>query len=392
MSRTRILSFAATLLSLCPGTPATAREKAPPPKPERTPYYIPHLLNSVEDAAGKLRFLQPRISSGGVTAQQMTVDQNGVNIYFSAHGVTQHSEYYWSWGGGYNAPVVTPYENNWTFSASYATAIAFFAFPRDMGITGNNRYSSVTLSGLDDVHMFLDAFVTLTVAGGNADFFVYDFDWNAADPKVTKKLKLEDVSVVTDIQAGGPADKAGLQEGDLIVGIDGNPVKGMVGTMFRGLKRSPAGYTAHLSVVRNGTPMEINATYSRMWPLEEILALQGRTAAMAHSGGVQGGVAPGAPAPPASGPRLGIRAHNITAEDARNAGMTEAHGVVVDEVAADSFADGAKVQAGDVLLEIDGVAVGSVDEIKAVMQKGTPARIKVWRKGQVQMLVVAQSL
>jgi hypothetical protein len=397
MERSRVRILLAIMLPLLFATPGIAKDRPAPPPPVRTPYYVPHLLDSVQDAAGKLQFLQPRIFSGGVAAQQLAVDQNGVNIAFSEHGVNQRTQYFWAWGGGYNAPVVTPYENHWTFSVSYAQIRGFFGYPREMGVSAKGSYQSLTLSTLDDVHMFLDALVTLTVASGNPDFFVFDFDWDQANAKISKKLKLPSVVVVTDIQAGGPADKAGLQEGDLITAVDGKPTSEIVASMHDGLKASPSGYTVHLSVVRNGAPVEVAIKYAALWPAEAVQMLQVRTAAMARAGGAQpsgpdaAGSSSALPAAP-TGVKLGIRGHNITPDEAKSAGLTDVRGVMIDEVAANGIADNARVLAGDVLLEIDGAAAGTLDELKAVLLKGTPSRIKVWRKGAALSLLVAQSL
>jgi hypothetical protein len=45
-----------------------------------------------------------------------------------------------------------------------------------------------------------------------------------------------------------------------------------------------------------------------------------------------------------------------------------------------------------VILQIDGAATGSLDALKAILLKGTPSSIKVWRKGAAVTLTVAQSL
>lgn len=402
MPRSGVRVLLAVLLPLLFVLPTLAKEKANTP-PVRTPYYVPHLLDSVEDAAGKLHFLQPRlyVYAGGPAAEQLAVDQNGVNIFFSAHGVTQKTQYFWAWGGGFNAPVYSPYENHWTFSVSYAAVHYLFAFPGSLQVATKDEVNMIAVYDTDDLHMLLDAIATLTVATGNTNFYVADFDYSPLETKAMKKLKVDWADRVTAVQAGGPADKAGLQEGDIIVSADGKSAQLILRTIREGVQASPTGYTVHLSVLRDGVPMEKQITYAALWPAEAVKALQARTVAFAKGSGAQSGAQPGAqpgasstasatPAP--SGVKLGVRAHNITLEEAQTAGLPEARGVFVDEIAPNGIAEAAKIQPGDVILEIDGATARSLDEVKAALLKGAPSKIKVWRKGAPLSLTVAQSL
>jgi membrane-associated protease RseP (regulator of RpoE activity) len=420
MKSTRVWILSAIFLPLLAISAAASNKPGTAPV-ERIPYYVPHLLDSVEDAAGKLHFLQPNISSLSGTShhvpvQQLSIYQYGVNFLFSEHGMDQETQYFWSWDGGYNAPIVTPYENNWSFSIKYASVRFMRAFPRRLLVVfcdyqGSGRmeigadqiksfediteqYRMLSTGNLDSMHMFLDAFATLTVASGNANFIVVDFDYAHVDDKTSQRLKLDRkaIRVVTQVQAGGPADKAGLQEGDVIVSADGKSMRDYYKTLSEGVQASPGGYTMHLSLLRNGVPLEKEVTYAPLWPAEAVQALQARSAALAKSNAAAASGADATSTSASGGVKLGVRVHNITAEEARSAGLNEVRGVLVEEVAASGIAADAKVQPGDVILEIDGAAIGSREEMKAILQKGAPSRIKVWRKGAALFLTVRQNM
>ena len=66
----------------------------------------------------------------------------------------------------------------------------------------------------------------------------------------------DDGQVVVEIQAGTPADEAGLQEGDLITALDGQAIGGDTSFLDLLLERAP-GDTVTLTVERDGAEQEI---------------------------------------------------------------------------------------------------------------------------------------
>jgi len=65
--------------------------------------------------------------------------------------------------------------------------------------------------------------------------------------------KLIDVS---NVVPGGPADKSGVQENDVIAAIDGTPTKGMTLQQASSRLRGTAGTVVHLSILRDGKPLD----------------------------------------------------------------------------------------------------------------------------------------
>jgi serine protease Do len=79
---------------------------------------------------------------------------------------------------------------------------------------------------------------------------------------------------VTDVLAGGPAQKAGLQSGDVVLDVNGVPVKSAV-EMTREVAKVPAGQVVHLDVFRGGKEMKVDIT-AALRPSEQELASSGK--------------------------------------------------------------------------------------------------------------------
>ncbi|MBI2813101.1 MAG: PDZ domain-containing protein [Opitutae bacterium] len=88
------------------------------------------------------------------------------------------------------------------------------------------------------------------------------------DPEVAKLLKLENQSgvVVSDIMKSSPADLAGLQERDIVLAVDGQPLphlkpdRVVVGYFGQELLRHRPGDKLSLSVLRGGKRIELSVT------------------------------------------------------------------------------------------------------------------------------------
>jgi len=68
--------------------------------------------------------------------------------------------------------------------------------------------------------------------------------------------------VVMAVIAGGPAEKAGLKDGDVIVGWNGKPIDGLMAILEATAASSP-GAKVKLSVRRNGAPRTVQVTLGR---------------------------------------------------------------------------------------------------------------------------------
>jgi Do/DeqQ family serine protease len=184
-------------------------------------------------------------------------------------------------------------------------------------------------------------------------------------------LGLNDVrgALVASVQPGGPAQKAGLQRGDVILDVNGTAV-----TDSNSLRNQVAGLRpgsrASLTIVRDG----------RRETLQAVLAeLPNRKAASNEGDGPKGRG------------RFGLAVEPVTPDIAGQLGLKDARGLVVSEVAPGSAASDAGVQPGDVIEQVNRKPVGSVAELQDALKDGgeRPALLLLNRQGSSLYVALA---
>jgi serine protease Do len=161
-------------------------------------------------------------------------------------------------------------------------------------------------------------------------------------PELKEKLGLSDMqgALVADVTSGGPAEKAGIKRGDVIVGFDGKEIKEMKELPFL-VASSPVGTEASVEIVRNGKHMTMTVTLGRLTDEEE-----------------EG-------APVETRLELGMSLETLTPEKAGAMGLAGTEGVVVTQVSPGSPASEAGVRPGDVIIEVDQRPVENIEEFEA---------------------------
>ncbi|MET0255145.1 MAG: PDZ domain-containing protein, partial [Luteibacter sp.] len=171
-------------------------------------------------------------------------------------------------------------------------------------------------------------------------------------PRIAAALGLKDASgaVVTQVNAGSPAEGAGLQTGDVLTAIDGKPVRSSQDVRnAEGLL--PLGAKVKLSVKREGASKDIEATIAA----PRLATLDG--------GKVD--------------PRLaGVTLSDLSAEQ-RADGLS---GVALSGIKRGSAADRAGLRDGDIVIGVGQRRIASV--------KGLPLGGALARAGQLLLTVV----
>jgi serine protease Do len=179
-------------------------------------------------------------------------------------------------------------------------------------------------------------------------------------------LKEERGVEIKSVTEDGPAAKAGIKAGDVVLEYNGQRVEGM-DQFSRLVRETPAGRNASLLVFRNGAAQSVTVT---------IGSRAGRTI---HFGGEEGrtftipAIPPIPPMPdmPRSmmswrSPMLGIESESLNTQLAEYFGVKD--GVLVRSVIKDSSAEKAGIKAGDVIVKVDGTTVASPREISSVLR------------------------
>ena len=159
-------------------------------------------------------------------------------------------------------------------------------------------------------------------------------------PEIAESLGLQKSygALVANVSKDGPADKAGVKVGDVIVEFDGKEVKDSSDLPII-VARTPVDKKVRMKVLRDKKEIVLNVTVGELKD-EEVVA-----------------------SAPEKG-ELGLTVQRLTPQMAESLGLEKAEGVVVTAVEPGSPADDAGIRRGDVILEVDRKAVRSVDDYK----------------------------
>ena len=191
---------------------------------------------------------------------------------------------------------------------------------------------------------------------------------------------------VEKVMEGSPAEKAGLQTGDVIVRFNGEEITS-VRKLTRLLGEVSPDHQAKLTVIRGGSERDVVATVGKrpVPKFDEGAFSMGvprvpfpPSAEFPPVPRVEGlprveMQPPGAPDQPfiwrgGSGRRIGIGVSTLTKQLSEHFGV--ASGVMINEVRADSPAAKAGLKAGDIVVEVEGKEVkGEIDLIRAIAEK-----------------------
>jgi serine protease Do len=158
-------------------------------------------------------------------------------------------------------------------------------------------------------------------------------------------------ALIADVTKTGPAEKAGIEPGDVVIEFNGKPVNAM-----RDLPRIVAdteiGKKVPIKIFRKGKELQLMAEVGRLEDGEKVVAQQDSSSG-------------GAPAP-AVATVLGMTVSSMTDELRQKYSIdADIKGAVVTEVTADSAAADKQLEPGDVITEAGEKAVNGAADISA---------------------------
>jgi len=196
--------------------------------------------------------------------------------------------------------------------------------------------------------------------------------------------------LIREVDADGPAEKAGVQENDVMQTVNGLPCSQQTfGAAVSEAIAKPQGGAVHAEILRKSGPLTVDLHY----PHNEIPAAQLRqqVANPAQQNAAEPSAAP-APATPPSGVHLGIQVRPVIQDDMTPLQLTKAQGLVVVGVENGGLADTMGILAGDVILQLNGSDVGDMQQFVQTVRSGAAKTFRVWRKGQTVDLTVPMSM
>ena len=206
-------------------------------------------------------------------------------------------------------------------------------------------------------------------------------------PAKAKSLSLPAVRgvLVTEVTPDGPAAKAGLQSGDVILDYDGHVVEGTV-QFSRLVRETPPGRTVELTVMRNGQ--------ERKWTVQlgsrpQGMESQAREFVLPRDFNFKFSMPEFSLSPT---PVLGIEAENVSGQLGAYFHVPGGEGVLIQSENAGSPAAKAGLQAGDVITRVDGQAVKTIGDLRAELRQKREQKsvtLAIIRQGSPQTVRVA---
>jgi serine protease Do len=145
-------------------------------------------------------------------------------------------------------------------------------------------------------------------------------------------------ALVANVSKDGPAEKAGVKVGDVIVEFDGKEIKDS-GDLPIIVARTPVEKKVRMKVLRDKKEVDLTVAVGELKEEEVVAAV------------------------PEKG-ELGMTVQRLTPQIAESLGLEKADGVVVTAVEPGSAADEAGIRRGDVIMEVDRKPIRNLDEYR----------------------------
>jgi serine protease Do len=156
---------------------------------------------------------------------------------------------------------------------------------------------------------------------------------------IAKNMKLKDRTgaLISDVFKGDPADKAGLKPGDVVIEINGNPIKDTheLLVMIAGFRVDES---VKIKIIRDGQEKSLSLTIAERTEKAEMASAQ-------HSGEA-----------------FGMTVQEITPEIAQQLGLSIKKGLIVVDVQEGSVADEVGIQVQDLILQVNKAKIVTMKE------------------------------
>ena len=183
-------------------------------------------------------------------------------------------------------------------------------------------------------------------------------------PEIAETLNINPArgALVADLVKGGPAERAGVKTGDVIIEFDRRPIKDSA-DLPQQVARVAPGSAVQIKVIRDGKETSLSLTVGEMKETE--------VAATAQEG------------------ELGLTVQPLTPQLAESFGLERSEGLVISAVKPGSAADEAGLRSGDVVVEVNRQAVKNLADYNREIARNDKAKSVLFlvRRGQSSLFL-----
>jgi len=170
------------------------------------------------------------------------------------------------------------------------------------------------------------------------------------NPELAAHFRVKDGVLIAQVFKGGPAEKAGIRQGDVVVEFNGKKV-GKYRELQALVAGTQAGKDTEIKVIRQGSEKTLKINIGER-------SSEAMAAPVVPAPGTEGGA-----------DAMGITAGAVTAETARQYGVTATQGVIVLNITQGSAAEDAGVMRGDVIHEVNGANIKGLKDFTVAAEK-----------------------
>ena len=195
-------------------------------------------------------------------------------------------------------------------------------------------------------------------------------------PSLAKEFNLKDQkgALIGDVVPKGPAEKAGLKSGDVVLEFNGKPIRDSRHFKLQVARVKPS-ESVPVKILRNGSTKTIEVTINELPGSEKIAKADPRNK---EDGEVLKGIA----------------VSDLDAQTRREFSIPNGvHGAIVTEVDGDSVAREAGLKPGDVIIEINRQPVKSAEDAVKLSEnpKDKTTLLRIWSNGGSRYVVIDES-
>jgi len=166
-------------------------------------------------------------------------------------------------------------------------------------------------------------------------------------------LKEDEGALVSDLASDGPAEKAGIQRGDVIVEFNGQKVDDVSDlTNFAAI--TPPGSEVNLKIIQDGKPKTVEVKLQE-FPEQQAQQIEEEVKQ-----------------------NLGLSVKELTPNIVRRFNIDQNEGVIISDIMQGSVAGNADLKVGDIIVEINNKTINNLDEYSAALKEVKPGDIDLF--------------